>query len=293
MDLIIKEVTEEIIKIIDSKPKNISVAHQFIYEELEASYIGIKENEELINGLGFLEHRLATCGINKEKFLGSMEKSWDDIDGANGPQQTLLILTIKIRKKLGIEISTLFRISVIENIMAHYKMGKYSKKAQNKQEKKDINLFKIIVNDNELHTHFKHVLKPENEKIIQVLSEWASGFKDRDKKFVKEFQTTFNSSFWELYLYKCLKELNYQVDFDKSSPDFITYTPYSTLCIEATTANEARDDEPEWEKKEGIKDLEEFLNYASFRLYNAITSKHNKYIQDYSKLEYVKKKPYI
>lgn len=39
------------------------------------------------------------------------------------------------------------------------------------------------------------------------------GFEDRDGKFVKEFQTTFNSSFWELYLFACLRDgLSCKVD---------------------------------------------------------------------------------
>jgi hypothetical protein len=40
---------------------------------------------------------------------------------------------------------------------------------------------------------------------MDVLTDWARGFIDRDGKFVKEFQTTFNSCFWELYVYAVLK----------------------------------------------------------------------------------------
>lgn len=163
--------------------------------------------------------------------------------------------------------------------------------------KKDINLFKTVINENKLHSHFNYLRKDENAKLRDVLSEWAIGFKDRDNKFVKQFQETFNSSFWELYIYKCLKELNYIVDFDKSSPDFVTYTSYSTLCIEATTANEAKNDNPEWmlESFDSHKNKthEEFMNYATFRLFDAITKKNEHYKRVYSKKDYVKKKPYI
>lgn len=46
-------------------------------------------------------------------------------------------------------------------------------------------------------------------------------FIDRDNKFINEFQTTFHSSFWELFIFACLKENHYVVDFSHQYPDFI------------------------------------------------------------------------
>ena len=46
-----------------------------------------------------------------------------------------------------------------------------------------------------------------------VLSGWAHGFEDRDGKFIREFQTTYNSAFWELYLFAVLKLLGIEVNF--------------------------------------------------------------------------------
>ena len=54
-----------------------------------------------------------------------------------------------------------------------------------------------------------------------VIESWAEGFVDRDKKFVKEFQTRFNPCFWELYIFACLKELELAADFAHTSPDFV------------------------------------------------------------------------
>lgn len=34
----------------------------------------------------------------------------------------------------------------------------------------------------------------------KVLSEWADGMEDRDGKFVREFQETFHSAFWEIII---------------------------------------------------------------------------------------------
>ena len=291
---IISKISMDIINIIESKPKSLSIAHQFIYEELESAFILIESEEKLIDGLGFLEHRISNCGIDKRKVIGAIDKSWIDV---NSPKEYLISATKCIREMHSKELSVIFRISVIDNIMANYKMGIYNNKNLKKQKKKDINLFKPLVNQEEQHSHFKYLLKKENYKIKDILTEWAIGFKDRDNKFIKEFQKTFNSSFWELYIYKCLRELSYQVDFEKSSPDFISYTSYSTLCIEATTANEAKDDDPEWTKesleKRKNKSHKEFLNYATFRLLTAITSKGEKYKDSYMKLEHVQKKPFI
>lgn len=43
-----------------------------------------------------------------------------------------------------------------------------------------------------------------------VLSQWAEGFEDRDGKFVRELQTTFESSMWELYLFAAMREWGLQ-----------------------------------------------------------------------------------
>jgi hypothetical protein len=52
----------------------------------------------------------------------------------------------------------------------------------------------------------------------RVISEWSEGFQDRDGKFCIEFQTTFNSSFWELYLHACFRELGFGIEFPERCP---------------------------------------------------------------------------
>lgn len=84
-----------------------------------------------------------------------------------------------------------------------------------------MDIFTPIVEENKLHPHFLKIIQEPDIFAKKVLLEWADGFVDRDNKFVLEFQTTFNSSFWELYLFACLKELNLQVDFSYYSPDFV------------------------------------------------------------------------
>jgi hypothetical protein len=72
------------------------------------------------------------------------------------------------------------------------------------------NLFWPRVSPKEWHPNFEGLWKERNPWNECVIADWAMGFQDRDNKFVKEFQTTFNSSFWELYLFACLKQVSTQ-----------------------------------------------------------------------------------
>jgi len=215
---IIDKTVKELIKIIDSKQYNETVALQFVLEELEAGQ----------DGTAFVQQIISNCGIDKSKYNGAMDRSWEDVDGANGPQQYLLRVTMTLlAQQVNIEIASKVRISIVEYIMSHYKLGKYSQKNQNKEKntiKKYVDLFKIQVDENKLHSHFIYLLKDEQKPIRDILMKWAKDFEDRDNKFSKEFQTTFNSSFWELYLYQVFKELDMRVDFSKPAPDFTVNT---------------------------------------------------------------------
>ncbi|MBE0724246.1 hypothetical protein IH733_26735, partial [Escherichia coli] len=111
------------------------------------------------------------------------------------------------------------------------------------------------------------------------------------------FQTSFNSTFWEVYLYAVLKNYFLDVNFNFSTPDFCISD--SDFVIEATTANAARDKTPEWEKNytpEEMVKLNRFgeLNReAIIRLSSAITQKDRKYNSSYSKLDHVKGKAFV
>lgn len=155
-------------------------------------------------------------------------------------------------------------------------------------------LFTPIVEEEKYHHNFRAILAPHATGIRKVISEWADGFVDRDGKFVKEFQTTFNSCFWELYMYAVFKELNIAIDFKFNAPDFVSSNHH--LIIEATSANHAHDDVPEWEKTiPGITagDSFEVFKHSAIRLSNAFLAKINKYRTSYSKLNHVQDKPYI
>ncbi len=162
-----------------------------------------------------------------------------------------------------------------------------------------IDLFTPVVPDGEQHSNYRVITTPglyRHER--DVLSSWADGFVDRDGKIVKEFQTTFNSSFWELYLHASFRELGFTADYSKETPDFILSRDGYQIVAEATIASHPEGYTAEWEReisKEAIEklDTEEIIELASVRLANALATKHKKYVESYSKLDHVKGLPFI
>lgn len=123
---------------------------------------------------------------------------------------------------------------------------------------------------------------------------WPDGFKDRDGKFVREFQTTYNSSFWELYLFAVLKELGIGVDFSFDAPDFVC--PDHAMAIEAVIASHAQHDAPEWKKTiEGIVDKDTGAAYAQsiIRIANALTNKSEAFLKRYATLPKMQGRSYV
>lgn len=121
----------------------------------------------------------------------------------------------------------------------------------------------------------------------EVVSSWGNNFYDRDKKAKKEFQTTFHSTFWELYLHAALQEMNFKVSEKHNRPDFIVEAPTS-MYIEAVVSEIKKDGTPE--KLRSIKDIEanlrpiqtrlefsDIIDEAISRHSNSINSKLEKY----------------
>ncbi|MGQ7886815.1 hypothetical protein [Paenibacillus sp. WC2504] len=164
-----------------------------------------------------------------------------------------------------------------------------------------MNLFYTELERERLHHNFLAIR--EDTYLKKIINLWVEGFVDRDNKFVYEFQTTFNSCFWELYLHGCFKHLGFKVDFSKQSPDFCLSSNGKELCVEAVIAEKPQNGLlAEWEKMDIFNDplkYENYMNYesivdlATVRLMQALTSKFDKYIKDYSKLTHCKNKPFI
>lgn len=163
-----------------------------------------------------------------------------------------------------------------------------------------LDIFKSIVPDDKQHPNFKAMVNEINSATRELITDWTEGFVDRDNKIIKEFQTTFNSSFWEFYLNACFRELGFRIDYSYDRPDFMLSKDGFDFAIEATIANHPNEGTPEWEKEftelaeSYSKDsLFQIIYLATIRLANAIKSKHKHYVDKYSQLEHVKGKPYI
>ena len=162
-----------------------------------------------------------------------------------------------------------------------------------------MDLFAPMVQESAQHPNFRRVLlQPPSHKA--VLQQWASGFQDRDNKFVKEFQSSFNPCFWELYIFACLKELRLGVDFTHASPDFVVSSGFLHCSIECVTAQNAYDKKPEHTLtiEDRLQDLygpsrEDVAYEATVRLANAISSKYAYYKKHYSTLAHVRGKPFL
>jgi hypothetical protein len=157
-----------------------------------------------------------------------------------------------------------------------------------------MHLFTPIVAEQAQHRNFRNIYKVGNGFRCDVLMEWAKGFDDRDGKFVKEFQTTFNACFWELYLFAVLKQLHLKVDFSHAAPDFFVEN-HGGFNIGATVALNAQDTLPEFHTwaEPPPSDFNEFNRQAIVRLSNSVSTKQRKFHESYSKLPHVIDRPFV
>lgn len=132
----------------------------------------------------------------------------------------------------------------------------------------------------------------------KTLLSWTQGFPDRDHKFVREFQTTFNTCFWELYLHALFRDFGFDFNWNHASPDFFLNNLGQGFIVEATTANAAQGQPNEWDadiSSDGLRKIQvsAINKEATIRLSNAIFSKSSKYLNSYHKLPHVSGKPFV
>lgn len=162
-----------------------------------------------------------------------------------------------------------------------------------------MDFFQPIVEEAKRNTNFSSVLVPFRKAERELFNQWADGFVDRDGKLIEEFQTTFNSTFWEIYLFACFKEYGLKSDWSYASPDFCLSAKGVGLVVEATTANSAKGKSNEWdrnfspERLQVLRRFKELNTEAIIRLSNAILSKAKKYRETYKALAHVNKKPFV
>lgn len=161
-----------------------------------------------------------------------------------------------------------------------------------------MNLFEPVVDESKFHKNFRSILNRSTALERSELQRWADGLPDRDGKFVREFQTSFNSCFWEIYLYALFREFGFEFDWGSASPDFQIMRDSMSLIVEATTANNSQGKAAEWEYFRTPDELQnmrfgEMNRESIIRLSNSFISKANLYKKKYIELEHVKRKPFI
>lgn len=160
-------------------------------------------------------------------------------------------------------------------------------------------LFDPILPEASQHRNFKTTLSLRNAAERDIVSQWVDGMPNRDNKFVEEFQRSFNSSFWEIYLHGLFKEYGFEMDWAHQSPDFWLKTNHGEVLIEAVTANAAMGAVPEWERPGVLDEMIAAKNFwplnreAIIRLSNAMLSKLRRYNDYYRTLPHVGRKPFV
>ena len=172
-----------------------------------------------------------------------------------------------------------------------------------------MDLFTPRFKEKSLHPYFvKLITEPQYAKVQEVIAGWAVGMETRKGekiKFIDEFQQSFNSSLWELYLNKAFKDLGFSFDYSKASPDFcLTARNGQVINVEAVTSNHAQNRNKAYYDMESVREsnqveMKEFLDDSTIKLLSALhdkkklfTDKDNK-MHPYSSLDHVKNNPFV
>lgn len=162
-----------------------------------------------------------------------------------------------------------------------------------------LDLFTPRFQEKNLHNHFRLILAdPEYAKVQPIIENWATGLLDRkgeSQKFINEFQTTFNSSMWELYLNRALIDLGCNVDFSKSAPDFFVRGPGNyEFNIEAVIS-----DQPPTTNQQQTLNEQDFKTRGALKLAGKIRDKLNLYRgsngkkHPYCSMNHVRGRPFV
>ena len=158
-------------------------------------------------------------------------------------------------------------------------------------------LFDLVVEKSALHPNFKRIMHdPYKKKVLVGWGDERLINRDGNHKFIKEFQTTFNACFWELYCYNILKELGGKFDFNHEHPDFVVDLDGEIINIECVIASNAKTTPEEsniYARFNEKKNLDDIVYDQTIRISNAFDSKYKKYIDKYSEKSWVKDKPFI
>lgn len=162
-----------------------------------------------------------------------------------------------------------------------------------------LDLFTPRIQKEKLHRHFRLIAaSPDYAKVQAIIQGWATGLLNRrgeSQKFINEFQTTFNSSMWELYLNRALTDLGCSVDFSNSAPDFFVRGPGNyEFNIEAVVS-----DQPLPAKQQKNFNEKDFKTRGALKLAGKIKDKLELYRgsngkkHPYSTMGHVRNRPFV
>jgi hypothetical protein len=115
----IDTVAQQLSMLINEKIPSLSIAQQFILEELDAARQGNLNAQHFVKESGFMEH----------KYTGALDNSFDEVDGENGPQQFInALLLSQLQHNMDLMIS--LRLKIVDALMMHWKLGKYTQSAR-------------------------------------------------------------------------------------------------------------------------------------------------------------------
>lgn len=100
-------------ELILKKLPTVKIAYQFILEEIEAAS----------QGNDMARNFARNSGINSHEYKGSMSNSFPEVDGPDGPQQTLLKISMQLMSNQ--ELMVKLRTMIVDNIMKKFSFGKY------------------------------------------------------------------------------------------------------------------------------------------------------------------------
>lgn len=161
----------------------------------------------------------------------------------------------------------------------------------------NLDLFTPQVAEARWHPNFRACLDAINEGPRRVLASWCRGFPNRDGKFVKEFQSSFNSAFWELYLNAAFRKCRHRVNYPSPSPDFEVSRSGESVHVEATVASNRDGSPPEHEFPTQLSTFDaaprEIASRSVERICNSLSAKIKKFRETYSRRPKASSLPFL
>jgi hypothetical protein len=124
----------------------------FVLEELEAASQGSETSRAFAKNSGFSE----------DEYKNAMLNSLEEVSGANSPQEFLTIL-LELNDR---ELMALIRITIVDNIMQIWKLGKYKEQSDPLREK--IEKLEKLRQVMEVQKLIKQELKNLNDELREI-----------------------------------------------------------------------------------------------------------------------------